>query len=70
MRSANKVSKVYALYGTYVVALAASGTLFVIDGGKVVYYLDCSLRTGFLALHTADTAVGAHLTNLSALIVA
>ena len=60
----------YTLYRAYVMARTASGTLRVIYGGEVIYHLDRALGTGFLTLHTADTAVGAYLTNLCALIVA
>ena len=69
MRSANEVTLVDAVYGTSLSACAAAGTEIVIDGREVVLYGDSTLRTGLLALHTADTAVGAILTGESTLIL-
>ena len=57
MSSANKVTLVDAVYGTSLGACAAAGTEIVINGREVVLYGDSTLRTGLLALHTADTAV-------------
>jgi hypothetical protein len=68
--AANEVAEMNALYGTNIVTSAATCTLAVIDGSKVVLYLDCSLGTGLLALHTTDTTVGAGLTCYCALIMA
>ena len=51
-------------------ASATACTLRVINSSEIILNLDCSLGTGLLTLHTADTAVGACLTCNSALIVA
>ena len=65
----NEVAEMYTLNGTYIVTVSTTGTLLVIDGGKVVFYLDCSLGTGFFTLAASDTTVEANLTHLRALIV-
>lgn len=70
MSAADEVTKMNTLNRTYVVTYATASALLVIDNCKVVFNLDCAVGTGLLALHTADTAVGANLTNLCALIVA
>ena len=70
MSSAGEVFEVNTLLRTYLLTGSASCTLFVIDYSKVVYYLDCTLGTGLLALHTTDTTVGASLVCYSALIIA
>ena len=69
MCAADKVPLVDAMYGTSLGTCAAAGTEIVIDGCEVVLYGDSTLGTGLLALHTADTAVGAVLTCKRALIV-
>ena len=68
MCAADKVSEVNTFNRTNLVTLSATGTLAVIYGSKVVFNLYCAFGTVLLALHTTDTAVGANLTNLSALI--
>ena len=69
MRSANKITKVNTLHRAYVMAISASGTLLIINGSEVIYYLNSSFRTVLFALHTADTAVGAIFASQRALIV-
>ena len=68
--AANEVAEMNTFHRAYLVTLAAACTLTVVDGSKVVYYLDCTLGTVLLTLHTADTAVRANLTNLRALVMA
>ena len=70
MRSADEVTRVNALHRTYVVALAAAGTLRIVDGRKVVYYLYRALGTGLFTLSAGDTAVKTYLSYLRALVVA
>ena len=69
MCAANEVALVDTMDGTYLYARATAGAEVVIDGREIVLYGDSTLRTGLLTLHTADTAVGAVLTYVSALIV-
>ena len=69
MRSADEVTLVEASYGTNSRALSATGAEGVIDGCKIVLYLDGSVGAGLLALHASDTAVGADLTGNRALVV-
>ena len=69
MCAADKVSFVDTMYGTNLFALSAACTQRIVDGCKVVFNLDSAVRTGLLALHTADTAVSAVLTCKRALIV-
>ena len=69
MSAADEVTLVDTVNGANSCALAATGTERVVDGREVVYNLDSAVRTGLLALHTADTAVGAHLSCHSTLIV-
>jgi len=70
MCAADKVAEVNTFNRTNLVTLSASGALAVIYGSKVVFNFYCAFGTILFTLHTADTAVGAYLTNLSALIVA
>lgn len=58
------------MYGTNLYAGATAGAERIVDGRQVIDNSDRAVRTGLLALHTADTAVGAYLTCNSALIVA
>ena len=67
--TADEVTLVDAMYGTSLGTCAAAGTEIVIDGCEVVLYGDSTLGTGLLALHTADTAVGAVLTGEGTLIL-
>ena len=70
MSATHKVFEVNTLNGANIVTCATTRTLAVIDGGKVVFNLDCSLRTGLLTLHTSDTANRANLACYSTLIMA
>ena len=67
--SADKVTLVDAVYGTNLGASAAAGAERVIYSSEVSVHGDSAAGTGLLTLHTADTAVGAVLTYVSALIV-
>ena len=68
--AADEVAEMYTLNRTYIVTLSTACALAVIDGGKVVFYLDGTLGTVLLTLHAADTAVRTNLTYLCALVVA
>ena len=70
MSAADKIAGMYTFHRAHVMASSAAGTLLVIDGGKVVFNLNCSLGAGFFAFSATDTAVGADLAHLSALIMA
>ena len=70
MSSADEILQMYALDGAYVVTSSAARTLIIINCGEIILYLDCSLGTGLLTLHTADTSVGAGLTGYGTLIMA
>lgn len=70
MRAADKVVKVYALNGTYVVTGTAAGTLLIIYRCEVINDLNSAFGTGFLTLSAGDTAVLTYLAHLSALVVA
>ena len=69
MGAADEVTEVNTLHRTHVVTGSAAGTLIVINGSEIVYYLDCSLGTGLLTLAAGYTAVLANLTHLGALVV-
>ena len=69
MRSASEVFYLDAVNGASLCALTATGAKRIINGGKVVDYLDRAVRAGLLTLHTADTAVRAVFAYQSALIV-
>ena len=70
MCAADKITGVNALYGAGVTAGAASRAFFVIDGGKVIFNLNCTVRAGLFALTARNAYVKADLAHLSALIVA
>ena len=57
MSSADKIAGVNTFHGTHVVTSSATSTLLVVDCGKVILNLDCSLGAGLLALAASDTAV-------------
>ena len=69
MCSANEVTFVDAMHGTNLNARATAGAEVVVDACEVILNGNCALRTGLLALHTTDTAVGAVLTGECALIL-
>ena len=69
MGSADEVSFMYALYGTYFPTLAAGNTLVVVYSGKIVYYLDCIYGTVLFTLSAGYTTVLTELANLCALVV-
>ena len=69
MCSAHEVALVDAMHGAGLGAGAAAGAKLVVDGCEIVLDGDGTLRTGLLALHTADTAVGAILAYCRALIL-
>jgi len=69
VRSANKVSFVDAVHGADLDARAAAGAERVVDGREIVDNGYCSVRTGLLTLHAADTAVCAIFSYRRALIV-
>ena len=70
MGAANKITHMYTLRRTNIMANSAARTLFIVDSRKVVFNGNSTRGAGFLAFATADTAVEAHLTDLRALIVA
>jgi len=55
--AADEVAEVNTLHRTHVVTISAAGTLLVINGREIVYYLDCSLGTGLLTLAAGYTTV-------------
>ena len=57
------------MYGTNLYAGAAAGAERIVDGCQVIDNSDRAVRTGLLALHAADTAVGAVLAGHSTLVV-
>ena len=67
--SADEVTLVDAMHGANLGASAAAGAKRVVYSSEVSVHGDCAVRTGLLTLHTADTAVGAILTHVSALVV-
>ena len=67
--AANEVAEVYTLNRAYIVTASATRARGVVDGSKIVFYLDCSLGAGFLTLAAGDTTVEANLANLSTLVV-
>ena len=67
--TADKTALVDTVYGTNLNARATSGTEIVVDGSEVILNGDRAVRTGLLTLHTADTAVGAVLAHVCALVV-
>jgi hypothetical protein len=69
MCATDKVTFVDAMHRTNLNARTATGTLGIINGRKVIHHGNRAVRTGFLALHTTDTAVGASLTGDCAFIV-
>ena len=69
MGAAYEATLVDASYGTNSRALSTTGTERIIDGSEIVLYLDCAVRTSFLALHTSNTTVSTDLTGNCALIV-
>ena len=60
----------YTLNRAYIMTYSAAGTLFVIYGGEVVFYLYGSTGAGLFALAAGDTAVKADLAHLGTLVVA
>ncbi len=70
MSSADEILQMNTLHGTNIVTSSAARTLIIINCGEIILYLDCSLGTGLLTLHTADASVGAGLTGNSTLVVA
>ena len=69
VRSADEVALVDTVYGADGYALAASCAQRVVDGCEIILDGDGTVGTGLLALHTADTAVGARLTRYGTLVV-
>ena len=57
MRAADEIAEVNTFHRTHVVTGSAAGTLLVINGREIVYYLDCSLGTGLLTLAAGYTTV-------------
>ena len=45
----------YTLHRTYVMTNTATGTLVVINDGKIIFNLDSTVRAGLFTLATADT---------------
>ena len=70
MSAADKITGMYTFYRTHIMTITASRALLIINGCKVVNNLNRAFGTGFLTFHTADTAVCANLSDLSAFIVA
>ena len=69
MSTTNEVAEMNTLNRTYVMTRSTTGTLLVIDGGKIVFNLDCALGAGLFTLAAGNTTVKANLTNLRALVV-
>lgn len=69
MRSADKVTLVNAMNGTNSRASTAAGAFRIINGSEIVNHVDCIVGTGFFALFTADTAVGAIFSYVCARVV-
>ena len=69
MRTANEVIFVNAVNRADLNACLAAGAKRVINGCQVVFNLNSTVRASLLALHTANTAVGAKLASNRALIV-
>ena len=69
MCATDEVTFVDAVYRADLYTRTATGTLGVIDGGKIIDNGDSTVRTGFLTLHTTDTAIGTSLTGERTLIV-
>ena len=55
--------------GTSLNAKSAARALGVVENGEVIVHSNCAVRAGACTLGTSDTAVGAHLTGESTLIV-
>ena len=70
MRSADKVADMDTVNGANLRTLTASRAKLVVDNRKIVLNGNCTVGTGLLALHTADTAVRASRAGLCALLVA
>ena len=70
MSSADEILQMNTLHGTNIVTSSAARTLIIINCGEIILYLDCSLGTGLLTLHTADASIGTGLTGNSTLVVA
>jgi hypothetical protein len=70
MRTASEAFEVNTLLRTNILTSATSGTLRIINYSKIILNLDCTVRTGLLTLHTANTAVRTSLVGYSTLIVA
>ena len=62
MCAANEVTLVNTVYGADRNALCATCAERIVNNCKIVHNLNSSARTSLLALHTANTAVGAVLT--------
>ena len=68
--AANEVAGVYTSHRTHRLASPATRALGIIDGGKIVNNLDCTVGTGLFALAAGYTAVKTNLANLCDLAVA
>ena len=69
MSAADKVTLVNTVHGADLYAITAADTKRVVDNGKVVDNLYCTVLTCFFTFHTADTAVDALLARYRALFV-
>ena len=69
MRAADKVAKMDTMHGANLRTSTATGTKLVVDSSEIVLYGNSTVGTGFLTLHTADTAVRAGRAGLCSLIV-
>ena len=69
MRSADKVSFVYTVYRANLDTFSASRAEGIVYYSKIILYGNSAVRTGFLTLHTTDTAVGAIFACKCALVV-
>ena len=69
MCATDEVTLVDAVDGADLNARATACAKAIVDGSEVVLNRDSTARTGLLALHTADTAVGAVLTYRRALVL-
>ena len=69
MCAADEIIFVNAMYGADLNARAATGAERIVNGCQVVFHFDSAVGASLLALHTANTAVGAKLACNGALIV-
>ena len=67
--SANEIIFMDTVNRANLYAFTATGTERIINSSKIVFNLNCTVRTSLLALHATDTTVRAYLTGDRTLIV-